>query len=248
MSRPKNKSEREAMRTGGKYLAEILELLQEQIKPGMTTMDINDIAAAELKKRGVRPAFLGYGGFPGVICTSINEAMIHGIPSKDEVVKEGDVISLDFGVIHKGMITDAARTFTLGPVDEEVQLLIDRTKESFFKGIAVLEPGVDLAEYGRAVDEYVSEFPYGLIESFAGHGIGKQLHESPLVPNYATEDYLALEEHMTFALEPMLSLGSPNVIEAEDGWTIFSEDYAMTAHYENTVIITSNGVEILTQV
>jgi methionyl aminopeptidase len=236
------------MRTAGKHLAEIFELIQEQVKPGMTTMDINNIAAAEVKKRGVRATFLGLYGFPASICTSINEAMIHGIPSADQVLKEGDVISMDFGVTYKGMVADAARTFTLGPVDEEVQLLIDRTKESFFRGISVLEPGVDLAEYGRAVDEYVSEFPYGLIESFAGHGIGKELHESPLVPNYATEDYLALEEHMTFALEPMLSLGSPNVIEAEDGWTIFSEDYAMTAHYENTVIITKNGVEILTKV
>jgi methionyl aminopeptidase len=248
MIRPKNKSERQAMRTAGKYLAEILELLQQQVKPGMTTKDIDDIAVAELKKRGARATFLGYSGFPASICTSINEAMIHGIPSLDQVLKEGDVVSLDFGVTYKGMIADAARTFTLGPVEEEVQLLIDRVKESFFKGIAVLAPGVDLAEYGRAVDEYVSQFPYGLIESFAGHGIGKQLHEEPLVPNYATENYLTLKEHMTFALEPMLSLGSAQVVEADDGWTIFSEDYAMTAHYENTVIITSNGVEILTQV
>jgi methionyl aminopeptidase len=247
MTKVKTAAEIAAMRESGRMLATVLELVQKSIKPGITTKELDTIAATELEKLGGTPPFLGYYGFPGVICISVNDEVVHGIPS-NYVVKSGDIISFDFGVTYQGMITDAARTVLVGPHNKAKQHLIDGTLESLDAGIAAVKDGVQVGDISAAIQSVLDEYGYGVVRDLVGHGVGHELHEDPNIPNYgrpATGPIL--EAGMTIAIEPMTTLGSYKVYTADDGWTVCTRDGSLAAHFEDTVLITENGADVLTR-
>ncbi len=247
-TKPKNKQERRAMKTGGRILGEILAKVEEELAPGMTTADLNRFVKEQMEAYNVDPAFLGYFGFPGHACMSVNEELIHGIPGNTEL-KEGDLFSIDCGVMYEEMALDSARTFPVGIVSEGASNLIEVTNRSLEVGLDVIRAGVSIGDYGAAVDEYVSERGYGVVKDYCGHGIGKSVHESPNIPNYGERGKGAtLEEHMTVALEPMVTMGDEEVRVKDDDWTVTTVDGSLSAHVEHTVLITKKGVEILTNV
>lgn len=246
---PRTQEEIQAMRTGGKILAEALEMMREVTIPGITTAEIDAKVREFFQQKGVEPAFLGYYGFAGAVCISVNEEIIHGVPKQDKVIQAGDIVSLDCGVLHNGMVVDSARTFGVGEISEEARLLIERTKKSFFKGVSKLKDGAWTGDFGQACEEYLDKFGYGIIRDYAGHGVGRAVHEEPTIPNYGTKGTgFQLKEGMTIALEPMVTLGAEETyVDADDDWTVLPVDHSLSAHYEHTVLITKNGVEILTQ-
>ena len=246
---PKTSQEIRTMRTGGKILAEGLALMQEKCHPGVTTADLDAYVREFFDKKQVRPAFLGYYGFPGAVCTSVNSAVIHGIPSQDTVIQEGDIVSLDCGLILDGLCLDSARTFGVGEITEEHRLLIERTKKSFFKGVSAIKHGATTGDFGAKTEQYLSQFPYGIVRDFAGHGIGQTVHEEPNIPNYGRAGTgTRLVEGMTIACEPMVTLGSEDVyVDPEDDWTVYTEDHSIAAHYEHTLVVTKKGIEVLTE-
>jgi len=248
MSQIKDKSQIDIMRRGGKILAESLEYMQSITKKGISTLEIDIKLQEFFKQKKVKPAFLGYYGFTGAVCISINEEIIHGVPKKDKIVQSGDIVSLDCGLILEGLYLDAARSFGVDNISSEANLLIERTKKSFYKGIATIKDGATVGDYGYAVEKYLSQFNYGIIRDYAGHGIGESLHQEPNIPNYGQKNQgFVLKEGMTIALEPMVTLGSEDIyIDADDDWTVITDDHSLSAHYENTVLVTKKGVEILT--
>lgn len=246
----KTKAELEAMRESGRQTATVLDVLVKSLKPGMTTKDLADLAATELTKLGGQPAFLGYQGFPDVLCVSLNDEVVHGIPSKERIIQAGDIVSMDFGVNYKGMITDAARSAIAGgkAVQRRHQELIDRTRQAMEAGIAAVHDQVRTGDIGAAVQEVLDKFKYGIVRDLVGHGVGHELHEDPNVPNYGrphTGPWLS--KGMTIAIEPMATLGGERVMIAPDGWTILTHDGSWAAHFENTVLITDDGAEVLTE-
>lgn len=246
----KTQAEIEAMRTAGKMLAKILEVVQKSTAAGMSTKDMADIAAKELKALGGKPSFLGYDGatpFPDVICISLNDEVVHGIPSKDNVLRLGDLVSIDFGVTYEGMVTDAARSFVLGDAKEQVKKLIKDTEAAMYAGIDVLRDGVRVGDISSAVQKVLVKGGYGIVRDLVGHGVGHQLHEEPDIPNYGFAGSGAvLHAGMTVAIEPMATLGTHAVTVDDDQWTIRTADGSLAAHFENTVLITDRGFEILT--
>ena len=225
---------------------DMLNLLEDTIKEGMTTAQLNKIAHDYIIKCDAIPSFLGYGGFPASICTSINEQVVHGILSDKAVIKEGDIVSVDCGSIYKGYNGDAARTFMIGKVSEEKAKLVEVTKQSFFEGVKILKEGVRLGDLGHAIQSYAESFGYGVVRALVGHGIGRDMHEDPEVPNFGKEGRgMRLRKNMTIAIEPMINLGTHDVYMLDDGWTIVTADGLPSAHYENTVWIKEDGVEIL---
>ena len=246
---PKTPAQIQAMRTGGKLLAEGLALVESKAKPGVSTAALDAYIAEFFKEKKVTPAFLGYYGFPACICISVNDEVIHGIPKEETVLQEGDILDIDSGLILDGMYLDAGYTFGLGEISEDARLLIERTKKSFFKGISVVKAGATVGDYGYEVEKYLSQFDYGIIRDYAGHGIGANLHEDPTIPNYGSRGQgMKFVENMTAAFEPMVTLGSEEIfIDADDDWTVLTDDGSLAAHYEHTVLITKNGVELLTQ-
>ncbi|MBD5543517.1 MAG: type I methionyl aminopeptidase [Lachnospiraceae bacterium] len=243
------KSEREIglMRDSGKILAEVHAKLGEAIKPGMTTLDIDRLGEKLIRSYGCIPNFLNYNGFPASICVSVNEQVVHGIPSDDRVLKEGDIVSLDAGLIYKGYHSDAARTHAVGKISEEAELLIERTKQSFFEGIKAATEGGYLFDISNRIDSYISQFGYGIVRELVGHGIGTKLHEDPQIPNFAQRRKgLKLRAGMTFAIEPMINMGRCDVEWLADDWTVVSADGSLSAHYENTILVTEGEPEILT--
>lgn len=242
----KSPQEIELMRKANRIVRDCLDLLQERIKAGMTTKELDRIAHEYLVKCGAVPSFLGYGGFPASICTSINEEVVHGIPSAKRRIEEGDIVSVDCGSIYRGYNGDAARTFAVGAVDEDKRKLIDVTRQSFFEGIKILKEGARLGDLGATIQSYAESFGYGVVRALVGHGIGKEMHEDPEVPNYGKAGHgMRLKAGMTIAIEPMINLGTWDVEMLEDGWTVVTKDGKPSAHYENTVAITPEGVEIL---
>ena len=243
------KSERELdfMRKAGKAVATILDDLGKLVRPGITTQDLDQFAFKRCNELGVKPAFKGYKGFPATLCISVNEEIVHGIPSPKKVLKEGDIVGLDFGVIYDGWYGDSARTYPVGKVSDDAKQLIEVTRESLMRGVAQCRPGNRLFDIGHAVQNYVEGFGYGVVREFVGHGIGRALHEDPQVPNYGPKGKgLPLKVGMVLAIEPMINMGSPEVRVLEDGWTAVTVDHSLSAHFEHTVAITSNGPEILT--
>lgn len=243
------KSEREIglMRDSGKILAEVHAKLGEAIKPGMTTMDIDRLGEKLIRSYGCVPNFLNYNGFPASICVSVNEQVVHGIPTDDRVLKEGDIVSLDAGLIYKGYHSDAARTHGVGKISEEAELLIERTKQSFFEGIKAAVEGGHLFDISNRIDGYISQFGYGIVRELVGHGIGTKLHEDPQIPNFAQKRKgLKLRAGMTLAVEPMINMGRCDVEWLADDWTVVSADGSLSAHYENTILVTEGEPEILT--
>lgn len=243
----KSKSEIEKMREAGKITGDALKLIEKHIKPGVTTLELDKIAYDFIKKQGATPSFLHYNGFPGSICASPNSWVVHGIPSKDVVLKEGDIISIDMGACKNGYHGDAARTFAVGKISAEAQRLIDVTKQSFFEGIKYATHGAKLGDVSAAIQEYVESHGYSVVRDLVGHGIGKNLHEDPNVPNFGHKGRgVRLAAGMTLAIEPMVNMGEYDVVVLDDDWTVETEDGSLSAHYENTILITKGECEILT--
>ena len=238
-----------AMRQSGKLLAKVLGYLSTVIESGMSTQDLAILAKKELSALGGKPAFLNYQGFPDVICISVNNEIVHGVPKKDKIIKSGDIISLDFGVIYDGMITDGAISLILGePLSNTHLNLIKNTKKSMEAGIEVLKDGVRVGDISSAVEGVLNKYKYGIIRDLVGHGVGHMLHEDPNIPNYGTKGGgPSLKAGMTIAIEPMATLGSDDIFFTDDGWTVITSDGSLSAHFEHTVLITESGFEILTE-
>ena len=242
----KSKAEIELMREAGRILALTHNELAKQVKPGMSTLEVDRIGEEIIRSYGCIPSFLNYNGYPASICVSINEEVVHGIPCKEKIIQEDDIVSLDAGVIYKGFHSDAARTLIMPGASEEVRKLVQVTKESFFVGIKQAVAGNHVKDIGKAIQEYVEGFGYSVVRDLIGHGVGANLHEDPEVPNYATLRRGAkLKPGMTIAVETMINLGVYDVYWESDDWTVVTEDGMPSAHYENTILITEGEPEIL---
>ena len=243
----KTAREIEKMRRAGELLEKVHDELGRAIHPGMSTWEINKLGEEMIRSFGCTPNFLNYNGYPASICVSVNEEVVHGIPSKKRILKEGDIVSLDAGLIYKGYHSDAARTHAVGKVSTEAQKLMDVTKQSFFEGIKMAKEGQHLHDISRAIEEYVTPYGYGIVRDLVGHGIGTALHEDPQIPNYAQKRRgVRLQAGMTLAIEPMIKAGTWQVRFLRDGWTVVTKDGSLSAHYENTILVTDGEPEILT--
>ena len=250
----KSKKEIDLMQEVCKVVALTYEKLEKEIKTGMTTLELDQIAEQTMRKLGAIPAQKGYNpgikgipNFPSTICVSINDEVIHGIPSKKRIIQEGDVVSIDTVALKNGFHGDAARTFIVGKASKEKQRLVDVTKQAFFEGIKYAKPGYRIGDISHAIGEYVHSQGYSVVQEFQGHGIGKEMHEDPGIPNSGKAGRgLRIEPGMTLAVEPMVIQGKSNILELEDGWTIITEDGSLAAHYENTILITEKEPKILT--
>lgn len=239
------------MKIAGRITGEALLVAKELIREGITTKELDDKIRLYIKKCGAKPTFLGYGGFPGSACISVNDEVIHGIPSYNKVLKNGDIVKIDVGATWKGFTGDSAATFGVGEISDEAQKLIDVTKESFFKGIEAIEkiPEARLGDVGYAIQSYAEANGCSVVREYTGHGVGRELHEDPNVPNYGTAGRgVKIHPGMTLAIEPMINLGKPKVLVLRDGWTVVTVDGKLSAHYEHSVAVTDNGVILLTKV
>lgn len=244
----KNDKEINLMRKAGKIVAETLLVVEKNIKPGITTAELDRIAEEFITKHGAKPSFKGLYGFPASLCISVNEQVVHGIPGR-YVLKEGDIVSVDCGAMIDGYHGDAARTFAVGNISEEAQKLIEVTKESFFKGLEAVKVGNNLTDISNEIQKYIEASGFSVVRDFVGHGIGKDLHEDPEVPNFGRPGRgPKLVTGMALAIEPMVNVGSHRVKTLGDDWTVITSDKSLSAHYENTVIILPDGPEILTLV
>ena len=249
MIQVKNAAQIAMMRDAGKITGEALAMAGEMVRPGITTKEIDTAIREYIKKCGATPSFLNYGGFPASACISVNDEVIHGIPSAKKILRDGDIVKIDVGAYYKGYHGDSANTFPVGSVSEEAETLIRVTKESFQKGIETLGPGSRLGDLGAAVDGYVRQFGFSAVRKFVGHGIGRDLHEVPDVPNYGIAGRgQRIYTGMVIAVEPMINAGTYDVIQLDDGWTIKTADGKLSAHYEHTLAVTDNGVVLLTKV
>lgn len=243
----KSAREIELMREAGRLLAEVHEELAAFVKPGISTKDIDKYGEKLIRDRGCIPNFLNYNGYPASICVSVNDEVVHGIPNKHRILQEGDIVSLDAGLIYKGYHSDAARTHGVGQISESAQKLIDVTRQSFFEGIKFAKAGNRLHDISGAIGAYAESFGYGVVRDLVGHGIGTALHEDPQIPNFKQlRRGIKLVPGMTLAIEPMINAGTWRVCWLDDDWTVVTEDGALSAHYENTVLITDGEPEILT--
>ncbi|MBA4686788.1 MAG: type I methionyl aminopeptidase [Candidatus Galacturonibacter soehngenii] len=243
----KSDREIELMRKAGKILAIVHKELEKAIKPGISTKDIDNLGEEIIRSYNCIPSFLNYNGYPASICVSINDEVVHGIPSKERFLMEGDIVSLDAGVIYKGYHSDAARTHGVGEISTQAKKLIEVTRQSFFEGIKYAKEGNHLFEISEAIGRYAESFGYGVVRDLVGHGIGSNLHEDPQIPNFKQRRRgLKLQAGMTLAIEPMINIGRYDVEWLDDDWTVVSEDGSLSAHYENTVLITKGEPELLT--
>ena len=243
----KNSAQIAAMKEAGRITGEALLVARDMIRPGISTYEIDTAIRQYIEKCGAKPAFLGYGGFPASACISINDEVIHGIPSKKRFLQEGDIVKVDVGAYYKGYHGDCAATFAVGEISEEAQRLIDVTKQSFFEGIAAIGEGKRIGDIGHAIQNYVEKNGFSVVREYIGHGIGRNLHEDPEVPNYGAPGRgQRLRPGMTIAIEPMVNVGDWHVKVLKDEWTVVTADGMLSAHYENTVAFTENGVLILT--
>ena len=235
------------MRVAGRIVYDTHQYLKPYIKPGITTGELDKLAHDYIISRDATPSCLGYEGYPASICISVNEEVVHGIPNKKHHIQEGDIVSLDIGVIYKGYHSDAARTHGVGEISQNAALLIERTRQSFFEGIKYAKAGNHLHEISAAIGDYAESFGYGVVTDLVGHGIGTHLHEEPEIPNFRqVRRGIKLRQGMTLAIEPMINEGRPDVEWLGDDWTVVTEDSSLSAHYENTILITDGEPEILT--
>lgn len=243
----KSSREIELMRESCRLLAIVHEEMGKIIRPGISTGEIDAYGEKLIRDFGCTPNFKNYNGYPASVCVSVNDEVVHGIPANDHIIQEGDIVSLDCGLIYKGYHSDAARTYPVGKISKEAQQLIDVTKQSFFEGIKMAKAGNHLYDISNAIDAYVSQFGYGIVRDLVGHGIGTSLHEDPQVPNFRQKRRgMKLLPGMTLAIEPMINMGRADVEWLDDDWTVVSEDGSLSAHYENTILITDDEPEILT--
>ena len=245
----KNAKQIAAMRDAGRITGEALLIARDMVRPGISTYEIDQAIRRYIEKCGATPVFLGYHGFPASACISINDEVIHGIPAKNRILKDGDIVKIDTGATYRGYVGDSARTIPVGNVSEQAKKLIQVTRDSFWAGVEKLEAGNRLGDVGSAIDTLVRSNGFSTVKRYVGHGIGTNMHEQPDVPNFGTPGRgIRLSAGMTLAIEPMVNVGTGDVIELNDGWTVKTADGSLSAHYENTVALTSNGVLILTEV
>ncbi|MCI9575464.1 MAG: type I methionyl aminopeptidase [Clostridiales bacterium] len=243
----KTSRELAAMKAAGKISARALKLAGEAVEPGVSTMEIDRLVRRYIEEQGATPSFLGYGGFPASACISVNNVVIHGIPQKGHLLKEGDIVSIDIGAYYEGFHGDNAWTFACGDVSKEAQALMDATRESLFEGIQAAQPGNRIGDIGSAVQRYVEARGYSVVRDFVGHGVGAKLHEDPSVPNYGTPGRgVRLLPGMTIAIEPMVNAGGYTVETLADGWTTVTTDGKLSAHFEHSIALTPDGPVILT--
>ncbi len=245
----KNAAQIAIMKEAGRITGEALCLAGEAVKEGVSTKQLDDIIYNHIVKSGAKPSFLGYNGFPGSACISINDEVIHGIPSKNKILKDGDIVKIDVGAFYKGFHGDSANTFAVGNISDDAKKLIEATRISFEKGIEVARPGNRLGDIGSAIESYVKQNGFSVVRQFVGHGIGKELHEDPSVPNYGTAGHgVKLYKGMALAIEPMVNMGTADVYILPDGWTVKTKDGKLSAHYEHTNILTDDGVISTTRI
>ena len=243
----KSSEEVELLRIAGEITGSTHNYLKPYIKPGITTLELDKLAEEYILSRGATPSFKGYDGFPGTVCASINNEVVHGIPS-DRALKEGDIITLDIGACYKGYHGDSAWTYAVGEISDKKKYLLEHTEKSLFKGLEAIHDGCHVGDIGYAVSKYAKEHGLGVVRELVGHGVGTDVHEEPDVPNYGARGTgPVLKEGMVIAVEPMLNLGSRKVYILEDGWTIITADGKPSAHFEHTVLVTKDGYEILTR-
>lgn len=245
----KSKTEVEYMKEAGRVTGEALKLLESLVKPGITTLELDKAAEKFIRSQGCTPSFKGYGGFPGSVCISINDEVIHGIPGK-RILREGDIVSFDVGACYKGYNGDAARTFGVGKISDEAQRLIDVTKESFFAGIKFAKDGYRISDISAEIQRVAEENGFSVLREYCGHGIGRELHEEPEIPNYYEKGRrgIRIRPGMCLAIEPMVNMGSKEIYVGDDEWTVYTDDGKPAAHYENTVLITNGEPICLTLV
>ena len=242
----KSEREIELMREAGRILAKVHEELGRTLVPGMSTKEIDRMCEDMIRSHGCVPSFLNYQGFPASVCISINDEVVHGIPDKHRYLEEGEIVSLDTGVIWKGYQSDAARTHMIGEVSGEARKLVEVTQQSFFEGIKYAKAGNHLNDISKAIQEYAESFGFGVVRDLVGHGIGTEMHEAPEIPNFAQRRKgIRLAAGMTLAIEPMITAGRYDVVWEDDGWTVVTEDGSLASHYENTILITDGEPEIL---
>ena len=242
----KSAREIELMRKAGKILAVVHEEMEKALRPGMSTMDINRIGEEVIRSYGCIPSFLDYQGYPASICVSVNDEVVHGIPDKHHIIKAGDIVSLDAGVIYHGYQSEAARTLAVGEISREARQLIEVTRQCFFEGIRYAKAGNHLHQISAAIHEYAERYHYGVVRELVGHGIGTNLHEGPQIPNFRQKTKgIRLVPGMTLAIEPMINMGGCEVRWLDDEWTVVTQDGSLSAHYENTILITDGEPEIL---
>ncbi len=243
----KTEQEIELIRESCRLLAIVHKELEEFVRPGISTKDIDIMGDQLIRKLGGIPNFLHYNGYPASICVSVNDEVVHGIPNKHRILQEGDIVSLDAGMIYKGYHSDAARTHAVGQISLEARRLIDATRQSFFEGIKMARAGNHLFDISNAIAAYIKPFGYGIVRDLVGHGVGTRLHEDPQIPNFAqARRGPRLRAGMTLAIEPMINMGAADVVWLDDDWTVVTEDGSLSAHYENTILITEGEPEILT--
>lgn len=244
----KSRQEIAVMREANRIVARILAELRARVAPGISTMELNELSEALAAEHCVRPAFKGYNGFPAALCASVNEEVVHGIPSRKRILREGDIISMDFGLIYQSYYGDSAITVPVGKVDDAAMALMQATEESLYKGIEQAVPGNRLSDISHAIQGYAESRNFSVVREFVGHGIGRNLHESPQIPNYGLPGLgVRLQAGMVIAIEPMINQGVSEVEVLEDGWTAVTKDRRLSAHFEHTIAITENGPEILSR-
>ena len=243
----KSKFEVNLMKQAGNIVALVHCAMKDAVKEGITTKELDDLAFKIIKEHKADPTFLGYHGYPGTICASVNEQVVHGIPSNDVILKNGDIISIDVGATFKGFVGDSAWTYAVGEITQDKQMLLKATEESLFAGLEYMKSGEKLENVAGAIEDVAKKYNLGIVRQYGGHGVGRQMHEDPFVFNYRTNNPLILQKGMTIAIEPMLNLGCDEVDVLEDNWTVVTKDKKASAHFEHTVHVTDNGPEILTK-
>jgi methionyl aminopeptidase len=234
------------MRDAGRIAGEVLQMLAERVRPGLVEKELDEIVRREFKKRGVKPTFLGYYGYPATVCVSINDEIVHGIPGRREIM-EGDVVSIDLGCTHKGFVADTALTVGAGNVSEAAQKLIETTREALQRGIGAARAGARVGEIGHAIQTYAESEGYSVVREYVGHGVGRQMHEDPQIPNYGSpQSGPVLREGMVIAIEPMVNIGDWRTKRDDDNWTVRTVDGSLSAHFEHTLAITDGEAEVLT--
>ena len=243
----KSKFEVNLMKQAGNIVALVHCAMKDAIKEGVTTKELDDLAFKIIKENKADPTFLGYHGYPATICASVNEQVVHGIPSNDVILKNGDVISIDIGATFKGFVGDSAWTYAVGEISEEKKMLLKATEESLFAGLEFMKSNERLENVAGAIEDVAKKYSLGIVRQYGGHGVGRNMHEDPFVFNYRTNNTLILQKGMTIATEPMLNLGCDDVEVLDDEWTVVTKDKKASAHFEHTVHVTDNGPEILTK-
>ena len=243
----KSRFEINLMKQAGNIVALVHAAMKEAIKEGVTTKELDELAFKIIKENKADPTFLGYHGFPATICASLNEHVVHGFPSNETILKNGDIISIDVGATFKGFVGDSAWTYAVGEVSEEKQMLLKATEESLFAGLEYMKSNERLENVAGAIEDVANKYNLGIVRQYGGHGVGRNMHEDPFVFNYRTNNSLILQKGMTIAIEPMLNLGCDDVEVLEDKWTVVTKDKKPSAHFEHTVHVTDNGPEILTK-